>query len=115
MTNARNRLRTIARRAMIERGLQPDFPPEAVAQANAITRPAAPDASVRDLRKLLWCSIDNDDSRDLDQLTVAEKLAGGSVRVLVAVADVDALVARGSPIDSHARVNTTSVYTPAEV
>src|SRR5438309_719026 len=68
-----------------------------------------------DLRALPWASIDNDDSRDLDQLTVAEELAGDRVRVLVAVADVDALVAKDSPVDGHAQRNTTSVYTAARI
>jgi exoribonuclease-2 len=67
------------------------------------------------LRDRLWVSIDNDDSRDLDQLTVAEPLAAGRVRILVAVADVDALVRRDSAIDGHASHNTTSVYTPAAI
>ena len=70
---------------------------------------------LRDLRELLWCSIDNDDSLDLDQLTVAEAMPGGNVKILVAVADVDALVKDGSAIDDHARHNTTSVYTAAEI
>ena len=72
-------------------------------------------SQIRDLRALLWCSIDNDDSRDLDQLSVAEPLAGGARRILVAVADVDATVAAGSPLDAHASANTTSVYTAAQV
>ena len=71
---------------------------------------------MRDLtRRLLWASIDNDDSRDLDQLSVAEALAGGAVRILVAIADVDAVVKKGSAIDEHAQTNTTSVYTAAEI
>ena len=108
----RSVLQKIARRVMVERGLAPDFSPAAAAELAAITGAAAkPDASVRDLRTLLWCSIDNDDSRDLDQLTVAEALPGGSVKVMVAVADVGALVGQGSAIDGHAKQNTTSVYT----
>ena len=81
----------------------------------AIGGPAKATDNVRDLRNLLWASIDNDDSRDLDQLTVAESLAGGQVRILVAVADVDALVRKGSALDGHAARNTTSVYTPAAI
>jgi exoribonuclease-2 len=104
-------LRRIARRAMLERGLLPDFSQDALAELSAIRAPAAGDGGVRDLRSFPWASIDNDDSRDLDQLTVAEKLPGGFVRVLVAIADVDALVGKGSAIDGHARTNTTSVYT----
>jgi exoribonuclease-2 len=112
----RDLLRSIAHRAMAERGLLPDFAPAVVAETEAI-RQAATDASpaIRDLRDLLWCSIDNDDSRDLDQLTVTAPGRDGTVTVLVAVADVDALVGKGSAIDDHARVNTTSVYTAAEI
>ncbi|HWS73452.1 MAG TPA: RNB domain-containing ribonuclease, partial [Thermoanaerobaculia bacterium] len=91
-----------------------DFKPEVERQLATIDRPAE-DGSVKDLTSLLWCSIDNDDSRDLDQLTVAEDLGGGDIRVLVAVADVDAVVKRGTPIDEHARHNTTSVYTGATI
>jgi exoribonuclease-2 len=101
---------------MIQRGLLPDFSPAVLAQTNAITEAVSEkDPSIRDLRGLLWASIDNDDSRDLDQLSVAEPQAGGAVKVLVAVADVDATVKEGSAIDGHARTNTTSVYTAAEV
>jgi exoribonuclease-2 len=110
-----SRLKAIARRVMRERGLLPDFSPQATAQAEAITRAAASNGDARDLRDLLWASIDNDDSRDLDQLSVAEPLANGVVRILVAIADVDAVVGRGSPIDDHARANTTSVYTVPEI
>jgi exoribonuclease-2 len=114
--HGRARLIEIARRAMIERGLLPDFAPAAVAEMTAITRAAtAPDASVRDLRDLLWASIDNDDSRDLDQLSVAVPAADGATKILVAIADVDAVVAKGSPIDGHAAANTTSVYTAAQI
>jgi exoribonuclease-2 len=109
-------LRAVARRAMIERHLLPDFSPAAVAQTDSIRAAAAPlPPPARDMRDRLWASIDNDDSRDLDQLSVAEALANGEVRVFVAIADVDALVPRGSPIDDHARANTTSVYTAAQV
>jgi VacB/RNase II family 3'-5' exoribonuclease len=112
----RDTLRAIARRAMIERGLQPDFSAAALAETAALAeRVVATDPTVRDARSLPWVSIDNDDTRDLDQLSVAEPLAGGVVRLLVAVADVDATVADGSAIDGHARENTTSVYTPAEI
>ncbi len=105
-------LHELARRVMMERGLEPDFPPQVLQEVASFTAPARNgDATVRDLRNLPWCSIDNDDSRDLDQLTVTEDLGGGDVRVLVAVADVDAMVHRGSALDDHARTNTTSVYT----
>ena len=108
-------LQRIARRAMLARGLSPDFPPQALAELDAIHGPATRGtASTRDLRELLWCSIDNDDSRDLDQLSVAETMADGAVKVLVAIADVDAVVRKGSALDDHARQNTTSVYTAAE-
>jgi exoribonuclease II len=109
-------LAAIAWRTMLERGLEPDFPPAAVLQVEKLTGPAAEeDVDIRDLRGLAWCSIDNDDSRDLDQLTVADDLGAGRVRVLVAIADVDALVKKESPVDQHAQRNTTSVYTGVRV
>ena len=109
-------LEAIARRAMLERGLLPDFSPAVLAELRAIRPPAASDGqAVRDLRDLLWASIDNDDSRDLDQLTVGQAMPGDKAKVLVAVADVDELVSPGSAIDDHARHNTTSVYTPGKV
>ena len=108
-------LAAIARQAMIERGLEPDFPLAAQQELAAIAGPAKATENVRDLRDRLLVSIDNDNSRDLDQLTVAESLAGGQVRILVAVADVDALVRKGSALDGHAAHNTTSVYTPAAI
>jgi VacB/RNase II family 3'-5' exoribonuclease len=107
-------LKSIARRAMLDHGLLPDFSAPALAQTSSITHPSS-DPSIRDLRALLWASIDNDDSQDLDQLSVAEPLARGTVKILVAIADVDATVKIGSPIDDHARANTTSVYTAAQV
>jgi exoribonuclease-2 len=110
----RARLIAIAHRAMIQRGFSPDFSPQAIAQLDGIRGPATlTEKSTRDLRTLLWCSIDNDDSRDLDQLTVAESLPGGAVKILVAIADVDALVRKQSELDEHAQQNTTSVYTVA--
>jgi VacB/RNase II family 3'-5' exoribonuclease len=109
-------LQSIAQRAMLERGLLPDFSAEELAELDRIQAPIALDGEpVRDLSDLLWASIDNDDSRDLDQLTVAEALPGEKVKVLVAVADVDFLVKNGSAIDDHARHNTTSVYTAARI
>jgi VacB/RNase II family 3'-5' exoribonuclease len=112
----RTTLQHIAQRAMTQRGLLPEFSPEAMAELNLIQEPLPrPDRAARDLRDLPWASIDNDDSRDLDQLTVAQKLPDGSVKILVAVADVDGLVKKGSAIDEHARHNTTSVYTAAQV
>ena len=115
-TSSRHDLNVIARRAMLERGLLPEFGASVLAELGAIAGPAtARIPSVRDLRSLLWASIDNDDSLDLDQLSVAERVAGDKVRVLVAIADVDALVTKASAIDAHAQHNTASVYTPAHV
>ena len=109
-------LEGVARQAMIDRGLLPDFSPAALVQLNAITRPAtASGAAIRDQRQLLWASIDNDDSRDLDQLSVAEALPGDAYKILVAIADVDSTVPMGSALDDHARANTTSVYTAARI
>src|SRR5438477_7411095 len=114
--NAPNDLRVIARQAMLDRGLEPDFPPDAIGQLHGIQGPAREtENATRDLRHLLWCSIDNDASMDLDQLTVAERLPAGQTKVLVAIADVDALVHQASPIDRHAKTNTTSVYTTAQI
>jgi len=112
----RPQLQSIARRAMLERGLLPDFSPEALAEVDQIRAPELMrHEPVRDLRGLRWASLDNDDSRDLDQLTAAEAMPGDKVKILVAVADVDMLVQSGSAIDGHARHNTTSVYTAAKV
>ena len=115
MTSARRTLQVIARRAMTERGLEPSFPPAVLTETKTLAAAPCNGPSIRDLRGLLWCSIDNDDSRDLDQLTVAEPLRDGRVKVLIAIADVDAVVASRSAIDRHARANTTSVYTAGEV
>ena len=121
MTNSndkqhRSLLQRIASRAMVERGLLPDFSSRALAELEGLRATMLKTKeTARDLRHLLWCSIDNDDSRDLDQLTVAENMPDGNVKVIVAVADVDALVHKDSAIDEHARQNTTSVYTPARI
>lgn len=114
-TKHRAILEYIAHRVMLERGLLPDFSAEVLAEVDRIEGPAVSEGGgLRDLRNLLWSSIDNDDSLDLDQLTVAEAMEDGTTRILVAVADVDALVRNESAIDDHARTNTTSVYTAAE-
>ncbi len=101
---------------MVEKGLEPDFSRDVHAELAALRGPAPPSGDgIRDMRDRIWVSIDNDDSKDLDQLTVSEGLPGGATRVFVAVADVDSLVEKGSAIDVHARTNTTSVYTAAEI
>src|SRR5262245_17381775 len=111
-------LHAVARRAMSERGLISDFSPAALRQVAKLSESDAATAATtgphRDLRDRLWVSIDNDDSLDLDQLSVAEPLRDGAVKILVAIADVDALVAKGSAVDAHAEANTTSVYTAAQ-
>jgi VacB/RNase II family 3'-5' exoribonuclease len=110
----RSQLAALAVEAMRSHGLDPGFPPDVLAETAALREaPATTGEGLRDLRALPWCSIDNDDSRDLDQLSVADRLPGGDVKILVAIADVDATVAKGSAVDRHAAVNTTSVYTPA--
>ena len=100
-------LAAAARQEMIERGFQPDFPPEVTRQAESLQ--VEPDGSLRDLTGLLWSSVDNDDSRDLDQVEWAERVADG-IRVLVGIADVDSAVTRGTPIDTYAAGQTTTVY-----
>lgn len=107
---------------MLEHGLLPDFSTEVLAelaklQTHSITDNILSDShpGIRDLRDLTWASIDNDDSRDLDQLTVAVSMPAGQVKILVAIADVDSSVRNGSEIDLHARKNTTSVYTAAQI
>jgi len=122
--NHRSILKSIAHRVMLERGLLPDFSSEALAELGRLSRstakvpnvPVGIDSNtIHDRRNLLWASIDNDDSRDLDQLTVAEAMPSDKVKILVAIADVDSSVKKGSAIDQHARNNTTSVYTAAEI
>jgi VacB/RNase II family 3'-5' exoribonuclease len=115
-------LQSIAHRAMLERGLLPDFSAAALAELGKLQSPvmkkgapAGTEHQIRDMRDLLWASIDNDDSRDLDQLTYAETMTAEKVKILVAIADVDAVIKNDSAIDQHARHNTTSVYTAAEI
>jgi VacB/RNase II family 3'-5' exoribonuclease len=97
-----------ARREMIDRGFEPDMPEAAAEQARDLTPHR--ENGIPDLTGLLWSSIDNDESRDLDQIEWAERTGTGT-RVRVGIADVDALVERDSPIDRHARIETTTVYT----
>src|SRR5215467_16155939 len=106
-------LQSAAKQIMLENGFQPDFPPEVQQQLAQIkARPAQTSLpGVRDLRNLLWSSIDNDTSRDLDQIEYAEKLPDGTTKVLVGIADVDSFVPKGSPIDLHAGKETCTVYT----
>src|SRR5215471_12533020 len=109
-------LQALARQTMLENGFEPDYPPEVhqqVSDLKASPPQVAAAADVRDLRNLLWSSIDNDTSKDLDQIEYAERLPNGQARVLVGIADVDAFVFRGCPIDAHAAKETTTVYTGA--
>lgn len=115
-TEQRTTLQRIARRVMTQRGMLTESSSAAVAQLNRIQASPVPAiGATRDMRDLPWASIDNDESRDLDQLTVAQTLPDGAVKILVAIADVDGLVQKGSAIDEDAHHNTTSVYTAAQV
>jgi VacB/RNase II family 3'-5' exoribonuclease len=110
--SAKGTLERIARRVMQEHGFLTDFSETALREIEGARAPGSlAGTGARDLRRLLWASIDNDDSLDLDQLTVAESLPDDKVKILVAVADVDSLVKKNSAVDEHARHNTTSVYT----
>jgi VacB/RNase II family 3'-5' exoribonuclease len=105
-------LNQIALEVMADHGFEAEFPGAAMEQAATLREPVMDSSDgLRDMTSLPWCSIDNDDSRDLDQVSVSEDLPGGGMKILVGVADVDALVQRNSPIDLHARRNTTSIYT----
>jgi VacB/RNase II family 3'-5' exoribonuclease len=107
-------LQAAARQTMLENGFEPEFPPGVQPQlAQLASHPPAivPGENLRDLRDLLWSSIDNDTSRDLDQVEVAQRMPTGEVKVMIGIADVDAFVARDSPIDQHAARQTTTVYT----
>ena len=117
ISNPHFNLVAAAHASMIEHGFQPDFSPDANAQLTSIqAHPALPDApGAQDLRHLLWSSVDNDTSKDLDQIEWAEQLPDGRIRVLVGVADVDVRVNLGTALDSHAKSETTSVYTGVKV
>ena len=105
-------LKARAHQAMLDSGFHPDFPAEVLSEARALREsPSKPlEADVRDLRTLLWSSIDNDTSRDLDQVEYAEMLADGSTRLLIGIADVDIWVNPGSALDRRAAAESTSVY-----
>ncbi|HTD22236.1 MAG TPA: RNB domain-containing ribonuclease [Terriglobales bacterium] len=107
-------LQAIAKQVMLENGFEPEFPAPAqqqLSQLQAHPPRVAADGNIRDLRNLLWSSIDNDTSRDLDQIEFAERQPDGQTKVLVGIADVDAFVPKSSPIDGHAAKETTTVYT----
>jgi exoribonuclease-2 len=95
---------------MLDAGFHPDFPPEVIREVQLL-KPAPPNSLARDLRSLPWSSIDNDSSRDLDQVEYVERLQDGTLRLLVGIADVDASVAKGSATDRQAGIESTSVYT----
>ena len=105
-------LQAAAKQIMLENGFEPDFPPDVLKQLAQIkAQQPESDGQVRDLRHLLWSSIDNDTSRDLDQIEYAEKLSDGTTKVMVGIADVDAFVQKDTPIDRHAAKETVTVYT----
>src|SRR5947208_2130899 len=111
-------LQAMAKQVMMAHGFEPDFPAAAQQQmADIQSHPPQIGAAtgVSDMRGLLWSSIDNDTSRDLDQIEVVERLPNGDMKVMVGIADVDAFVPKGSPIDDHAASQTTSVYTGVHV
>ena len=111
-------LQAIAKQVMLAHGFDPDFPPQVpqqLAELKAHPPLVAPGGDIRDLRNLLWSSIDNDTSRDLDQIEVAERLPNGDIKVLVGIADVDAFVPKHSAIDEHAAEETTSIYTGVRI
>jgi exoribonuclease-2 len=105
-------LYAIARQTMIDAGFEPDFNDavqDEVRIADAKSRDLAADSGIKDLRNLLWSSIDDAKSRDLDQVEYAETLPSGDIRLLIGIADVDAIVSKGSAIDKRAEQNCTSV------
>ena len=113
----RSILVNIAHQAMLAHGFLPDYSPQVQAEVDQIqgSWDIGSNATIHDQRNFLWASIDNDDSRDLDQLTTAEAMPDGKWKIFVAIADVDSYVKKGSAINEHARHNTTTVYTPARI
>ena len=113
MKNGPLDLQTRAHQAMVDAGFRPDFPAAVTVAVQALKRnpPAIAESDAKDLRSLLWSSIDNDTSRDLDQIEYVESLGDGSYRLLIGIADVDSRVPKGSPADIQAALETTSVYT----
>lgn len=116
-TNPLYNLDALAKKALIERGFIPDFPVAVIKETERLAEPSfpIPGYTTKDMRQLLWFSLDNDDSRDLDQLTYAEKLPAGGYKIYVAIACVDILVKKNSAIDNRAANNTTSIYTPTKI
>ena len=117
MSNQQVDLTNRAHQTMLDNGFEPEFSSAVWEQVKQIESRAAiaADASVRDMRQLLWSSIDNASSRDLDQIEFAEALPNGDIRVLVGIADIDASVGKNSPIDDHAAQNTVTVYTESKI
>ncbi len=108
-------LRDVARRVMIEEGFNPDFDPAMRAELQNLGKHPDTGAPLKDMRDLLWSSIDNDDTRDLDQIEFAEETGTGEWRLYIGVADVDSEAPKGSAIDAHAGEQTTTVYTGAVI
>jgi exoribonuclease-2 len=111
MANAPIDLKARAHQAMLDAGFKPDFPPAVTRETQTLKAATATNGTIRDLRPLLWSSIDNDTSKDLDQVEYAEKLSDGTVRLLVGIADVDTSVPKASATDTFAAAESTSVYT----
>ena len=112
MTSTPIDLKARAHQAMLDAGFRPDFPADVLHEMQLLKQAAPKDngQALRDLRSLLWSSIDNDSSRDLDQVEYVEKLPGGATRLLIGIADVDTLVPKDSATDRQAAAQTTSVY-----
>ena len=108
-------LRDVARQVMRDQGFDPDSDPAVDADLRNVGKHPDTGAPLRDMRNLLWSSIDNDDTRDLDQIEFAEERSGADSRLLIAIADVDSEVPKGSAIDTHAAAQTTTVYSGAAI